>query len=146
MTLDEAIRHVRIIADNCKGIDSAALTLLIDHAEAGQTLRDAYPAGMRKPNADTIRRLAETLNESRSFVAERLRDFDWGEGVPAVPMVPTLRDQFAMRIVAGLCANPGGPFQANATVGWELTNCTDADVASLTWRLADAMLAARGTK
>lgn len=55
----------------------------------------------------------------------------------------TLRDQFATQALAGLCANPGGPFQANAQSGWTIVNCTPADVARQCYDLADAMLAER---
>lgn len=56
---------------------------------------------------------------------------------------PTLRDQFAMSALQGLCSNPGGPFQANSLSGWAIVNCELSDIAAESYRLADAMLEAR---
>lgn len=55
----------------------------------------------------------------------------------------TFRDYLAAKALAGLCANPGGPFQANAMSGWSITNCTTDAVARECYGLADAMLRAR---
>ena len=55
----------------------------------------------------------------------------------------TLRDYFAGQAVAGLCANPGGPYQANSMSGWAIVNCGVSDVAIEAYRVADAMLAER---
>lgn len=55
----------------------------------------------------------------------------------------SMRDAFAMKALQGLLANPGGPIQANGMSGWSWCNCTAEDVASLTYSMADAMLAAR---
>ncbi|WP_322997910.1 hypothetical protein [Castellaniella sp.] len=55
----------------------------------------------------------------------------------------SLRDYFAAKAMQGLLANPGGPIQANGMNGWSLTNCTGADVATMAYAMADAMLAAR---
>lgn len=41
----------------------------------------------------------------------------------------------------GLCANPGGPFQANASCGWSLVNCSIENVAAVAYAIADAMIA-----
>lgn len=60
---------------------------------------------------------------------------------PSAP--PTLRDQFAMSALQGLCSNPGGPFQANSLSGWAIVNCELSDIAAESYRLADAMLEAR---
>ena len=54
------------------------------------------------------------------------------------------RDHFAGQALQGLCANPGGPFQASSLSGWTLVNCTLDQVAEEAYRLADAMLRARG--
>lgn len=56
----------------------------------------------------------------------------------------TLRDYFAAKALAGLCANPGGPFQACDQSGWRIVNCTFAQIADEAYGLADSMLAARG--
>lgn len=53
----------------------------------------------------------------------------------------SLRDWYRGQALAGLCANPGGPFQANATNGWDIVNCTADHVAKWCDELADAMLA-----
>jgi hypothetical protein len=55
----------------------------------------------------------------------------------------TMRDYFAAKALAGLCANPGGPFQANGTSGWAIVNCSVLDVARECYGLADALLAER---
>ena len=56
----------------------------------------------------------------------------------------TMRDYFAAKALAGLCANPGGPFQANDASGWSIVNCSVLDIARECYGLADAMLAERG--
>lgn len=55
----------------------------------------------------------------------------------------TLRDYFAAKAMQGLCANPGGPFQASERSGWGPVNCTFADVANDAYAMADSMLAER---
>ncbi|MGC0013786.1 hypothetical protein ACPRR8_24025 [Enterobacter hormaechei] len=55
----------------------------------------------------------------------------------------TLRDYFAGKALQGLCANSGGPFQANNMSGWAIVNCDLDDIATESYRLADAMLRAR---
>ena len=55
----------------------------------------------------------------------------------------TMRDYFAGQALQGLCANPGGPFQANPMSGWGFVNCTGAQIAIEAYALADDMLAAR---
>lgn len=55
----------------------------------------------------------------------------------------TLRDYFAAKALQGLCANPGGPFQANDMSGWAIVNCELDDIANESYKLADAMLRAR---
>ena len=55
----------------------------------------------------------------------------------------TLRDYFAASALQGLCANPGGPFQANGMSGWSMTNCSEEDIAKSCHDLADAMLERR---
>ena len=54
----------------------------------------------------------------------------------------TLRDYFAARAMAGLVANPGGPFQRCESSGWTMVNCDQLHVAKECYRLADAMLEA----
>jgi len=53
----------------------------------------------------------------------------------------TLRQYAAIKAMQGLLANNGGPMQANAMCGWSLCNCTENDVAAMSVRLADALLA-----
>ena len=53
----------------------------------------------------------------------------------------TLRQYAAIKAMQGLLANNGGPMQANAMCGWSLCNCTESDVAALSVKLADALLA-----
>lgn len=53
----------------------------------------------------------------------------------------TLRQYAAIKAMQGLLANNGGPMQANAMCGWSLCNCTESDVAAMSVRLADALLA-----
>lgn len=55
----------------------------------------------------------------------------------------TLRDYLAAAALQGLCANPGGPFQANDRSGWGLVNCSTFDIAGSAYDIADAMLEAR---
>lgn len=52
----------------------------------------------------------------------------------------SLRDWFAGQALAGLCANPGGPFQANEMQGWGMCNCDEHTVARTAYTLADAVL------
>ncbi len=57
----------------------------------------------------------------------------------------TLRDYFAAKALQGLCANPGGPFQASSREGWAYANCSENDVALVAYQLADAMLRVKAT-
>lgn len=57
----------------------------------------------------------------------------------------TLRNYFAAKALSGLCANPGGPFQANDRSGWGLVNCSVDQIAELAYDMADAMLKAKTT-
>lgn len=50
------------------------------------------------------------------------------------------RMTMATQILAGLAANPGGPFQANDRSGWSLTNCDENQVAGVAVGLADSLL------
>lgn len=54
----------------------------------------------------------------------------------------TKREAFAMAIFQGLAANPGGPWQANASNGWALANCSLSDVAEVALDAADALIEA----
>lgn len=53
----------------------------------------------------------------------------------------TKREMFAAMVMAGLAANPGGPWQSNAQNGWGLVNCLMEDVAFTATTAADALLA-----
>lgn len=53
----------------------------------------------------------------------------------------TTRQYAAIKAMQGLLANSNGPVQANAMCGWSLCNCTENDVAALSVKLADALLA-----
>lgn len=55
-------------------------------------------------------------------------------------MKHTVHD-FALAALQGLLANPGGPVQASVQQGFNLANCTHADVACVAYRFADAMVA-----
>lgn len=55
----------------------------------------------------------------------------------------TLRDYLAGKVLQGLAANPGGPWQANAMNGWALVNCTLAEVVEVAYQTADAALVER---
>jgi hypothetical protein len=55
----------------------------------------------------------------------------------------TTRDYFAAQALAGLVANPGGPFQRCESSGWTMVNCDQLHVAKECYRLADAMMDAR---
>lgn len=55
----------------------------------------------------------------------------------------SLRDYLAGKVLQGLAANPGGPFQANAFSGWGLVNCTLTDVVEIAYKTADAALVER---
>ncbi len=59
------------------------------------------------------------------------------------PMNPgmSLRQYYAGQALAGLCANPGGPFQANTGTGWDIVNCDAGHVADWCNELADALIA-----
>jgi hypothetical protein len=52
----------------------------------------------------------------------------------------TKREHFAAQAMAGLCANPGGPFQACNHHGWGLVNCDHSAIAKEAVQLADALL------
>ena len=52
----------------------------------------------------------------------------------------SLRDYFAGKAIQGLAANPGGPWQANPTNGWALTNCKLDEVTEVAYQIADSML------
>lgn len=55
----------------------------------------------------------------------------------------SLRDAMAIAALQGLCANPGGPFQACDQSGWRIVNCTFDQIADEAYGMADAMLRAR---
>lgn len=55
----------------------------------------------------------------------------------------TLRDYFAAKVLQGLCANPGGPFQRNEMSGWDIVNCKYEDIVKMAYGIADTMLAER---
>lgn len=48
----------------------------------------------------------------------------------------------ATEILAGLVANPGGPYQENGRTGWGLCNCDHSQVAGEAVGLADSLLLA----
>ena len=54
-----------------------------------------------------------------------------------------LRDYLAGKVLQGLAANPGGPWQANDVNGWSLANCTLVDVVEVAYQTADAALVER---
>ncbi len=69
------------------------------------------------------------LNDGESFVSKA--DCD---GM-------SIRQYATIKAMQGLLANNGGPMQANSMCGWSLCNCTESDVAVLSVKLADALLA-----
>lgn len=81
--------------------------------------------------------MSKINNGGPAFPVPGLQDHEEFNGMP-------LRDYFAAKVVAGLCANPGGPYQQSNQSGWTLVNCTLDQVAEEAYRLADAMIAARG--
>ncbi|MGL6208706.1 MAG: hypothetical protein ACRC14_02610 [Paracoccaceae bacterium] len=48
----------------------------------------------------------------------------------------------AMAAMQALCANPGGPVQANQYTGWNFVNCQSDGVAKVALSLADDLIAA----
>ena len=66
----------------------------------------------------------------------------WSEGETGM----TLLDWMAGQALAGLCANPGGPIQANGSTGWGFTNCDQQYVAGLSYDIASAMLAEKARR
>lgn len=89
------------------------------------------------------------LHESWMYAQEeldeiRVRLATTTEGViPNLPNMP-IRAWLAGQVLAGLCANPGGPTQANGARGWGLVNCTIGDVGEAAAALADSTLKALG--
>ncbi len=53
----------------------------------------------------------------------------------------SFRADAAKHILAGLCANPGGPLQANGMSGWGFCNCSMTDVVGLAVEMADERIA-----
>jgi hypothetical protein len=88
--------------------------------------------------------MADQINDGGpAFPAPDKGESDYGSNNRGAYSGMSLRDHFAANALQGLCANPGAAFQANDHSGWGLVNCTDADLAALSYRIADAMLAAR---
>lgn len=56
----------------------------------------------------------------------------------------TLRQWYAGQALAGLCSNPGGPFQESPLSGWTIVNCDQTQIAEECFRLADAMIKVGG--
>lgn len=52
------------------------------------------------------------------------------------------RTEIATRLLAGLLANPGGPIQQRADMGWGFVNCTSATVTEMAVALTDELIAA----
>lgn len=73
----------------------------------------------------------------------RFDDKPYPEEVAASTNDMTIRDYFAAKALQGLCANPGGPFQASDMSGWAIVNCDFDDIAIESYKLADSMLRAR---
>lgn len=61
----------------------------------------------------------------------------------SIELAPGKTADFGGMTLQGLCANPGGPFQANDMSGWAIVNCELDDIAKESYKLADAMLKAR---
>lgn len=55
----------------------------------------------------------------------------------------TLRDQFAMAALQGILANPVGALKSEGARGWAWRNCSQNDVTSLAYFMADAMMKER---
>jgi hypothetical protein len=53
----------------------------------------------------------------------------------------SFRADAAKHILAGLCANPGGPLQHNPMSGWGFCNCSPSDVVGLAVEMADELIA-----
>ena len=50
------------------------------------------------------------------------------------------RQEIATQVLAGLVANPGGPYQSSPRCGWGLVNCTREDIAYEAVRIADSLI------
>jgi hypothetical protein len=98
-------------------------------------IRDQDKFMLRLPDGMRDRIKADALVNDRSMNAEIIARLS---GTQA-----DLRNRIAMAALSGLCANPGGPFQANSMQGWGMCNCDETHVAATSYRLADAMLSAR---
>jgi hypothetical protein len=85
-----------------------------------------------------IQSMAEVLENVAESQQEAL-----AEEIATIARGMSLRDYFAAKALQGLCANPGGPFQANALNGWGYVNCTGEDIAATAYTMADSMLKAR---
>lgn len=78
-----------------------------------------------------------------AFPQQLVREFS-KEGIPiktdTFPGI-SVRAYIATKVMAGLCANSGGPFQRNEMNGWDIVNCKHEDIASLSVAFADVLIA-----
>lgn len=79
----------------------------------------------------------------RQYAAIKLRVPNSGVEWLDAMISDSLLNEFAAKALAGLCANPGGPFQSNGHSGWGIVNCSVNDVADEAYTLAKAMLETR---
>ena len=96
---------------------------------------------LMRQNAEMLATMLQLFQPQISGESEA--DFEVRKAEITAADIKNRRDMFAAQSLTGLCANSGGPYQANSQSGWGLVNCTAASIAREAYALADAMIAAR---
>lgn len=99
--------------------------------------------------ADNLASLVRAILEDEAIAANAAEAsggpaFPQGLAVGSVAKMEgglTKLEQFAGQALSGLCANPGGPFQANSMQGWGMCNSDEHTVARTACDLAAALIA-----